>query len=257
MKSGAWEGKLDVYWRSDPGPHPTLIWIHGGGPTGGSREAALFYLLPYLERGWNVVNVEHRLAGVTLAPAALQNSLCAVRWVVQNAKSFNSDSARLVISGDSSGGWFAVAAGLGVRPPGWDQACPGPEEPKVAAVVNWYGNWDLADILDGPNKKPYAAGWVANLPDGVEVARSMLPLPLRPNVPPVISVHGDDDGTVPYTQSVRLHEALKQAGIPQQLVTIPGGKHGGFSRDESRRAFAAIDAFLDRVGLRPQPSKQQ
>src|SRR5579863_10229632 len=70
VKEGSWEGKLDIYFRDDPGPHPTLIFIHGGGSMEGAKQDIIFSLLPYLEWGWNVVNVEHRLSGVTLAPAA-------------------------------------------------------------------------------------------------------------------------------------------------------------------------------------------
>lgn len=252
VKSGAWEGRLDIYSRVDPaGPRPTLVWIHGGSSLAGSKESATFNLLPYLEWGWNVVNVEHRLAGVTLAPAALQNCLCALRWIIRNAREHGFDTTKLVVSGSSSGGWFAVAAGLGVRPDGWEEACPGSEDPKVAAVVNWYGNWDLADVLEGPNSKPYASGWVRNLPNPLEVARSLSPLPLRrSDVRGVISIHGDADPTVPYTQSVRLHHALRTAGVPEEMITIPGGKHGGFARDENQRAFAAIEAFLTKLDIR-------
>jgi acetyl esterase/lipase len=248
LKSGQWEGKLDIYSRSDrTGSHPTLVFIHGGDSMGGSKETSFFSLLPYLELGWNVVNVEHRLPGVTLAPAALQNSLCALRWIIRNAREYGFDTTRLVISGTSSGGWFAVAVGLGVRPDNWGEVCPGSEEPVVAAIVNWYGNWDLADILQGQNAKTYAPGWVRGLPNPLEVARSLSPLPLRPGIPPVISIHGDADPTVPYMQSVRLHQALKIAGVPEEMITIPGGKHGGFSREENQRAFAAIEEFLKRT----------
>ena len=113
LKIGTWEGKLDVYSRADSsGPVPTLVWIHGGGVPAGSKDSATFSLLPYLEWGWNVVNVEHRLAGVTLAPAALQNCLCALRWVYGHSAEYGFDATKLVVSGASSGGWFAVAAGL-------------------------------------------------------------------------------------------------------------------------------------------------
>jgi acetyl esterase/lipase len=251
LKSGVWEGKLDIYSRIDSSaPQPTLVFIHGGGSLVGSKESALFSLLPYLEWGWNVVNVEHRLAGVTLAPAALQNCLCALRWVTDHAREYGVDPTKLVVSGTSSGGWFAVAAGLGVRPNGWGEACPGAEDPKVSAIVNWYGNWDLADVLEGPNAKPYAPEWVRNLPNPLDVARSLSPLPLRRSeLPGVISIHGDADPTVPYTQSIRLHQVLRTAGVPEEMITIPGGKHGGFSREENRRAFAAIEAFLTRLGI--------
>jgi predicted esterase len=116
--------------------------------------------------------------------------------------------------------------------------------------VNWYGNWDLADVLEGPNRKPYAPGWVLNLPNPMEVARSLSPLPIRqPDIRGVISIHGDADPTVPYTQSVRLHEALRDAHITEAMITIPGGRHGGFARTENQRAFATIVQFLTNLDI--------
>lgn len=64
LKTGAWEAKLDIYSRtSGGGPYPTVIWIHGGDSMGGAKENSTFNLLPYMEWGWNVVNVEPRLPG--------------------------------------------------------------------------------------------------------------------------------------------------------------------------------------------------
>ena len=61
--------------------------------------------------------------------------------------------------------------------------------------------------------------------------------------PPTISIHGDADPTVPYTQSVRLHEALKRAHVKEQMITIAGGKHGGFTRAENERRFRQLSCF--------------
>ena len=122
----------------------------------------------------------------------------------------------------------------------------------MAAVVNWFGNWDLADVLQGPNAKQYAPEWVRGSPDPMAVARSISPLPIDGRaVPPVISIHGDADAVVPYTQSVRLHQALKAAGIDEQLVTIPNGGHGRFTRVENRNAHEAVRAFLSQQGIEP------
>ena len=79
------ELKVDVYQsRNADGPAPTFIYYHGGGWVGGSKEANVLRLLPYLEQGWSAVNVQYRLGDVSLAPAAVVDSLCALRWVARN-----------------------------------------------------------------------------------------------------------------------------------------------------------------------------
>ena len=62
-----------------------------GGWVGGSKEANILRLLPYLEQGWAAVNVQYRLGDVSLAPAAVEDSLCASQWVEANAEQFGFD----------------------------------------------------------------------------------------------------------------------------------------------------------------------
>jgi acetyl esterase/lipase len=255
VKMGAWEGKLDVFHRRDQGPHPTLIWFHGGPSTGGFKEVQTLFLLPYLEWGWNVVNVEHRLPGPTLAPTAIQNGLCALRWVVASAKEYGFDTQRIVTSGLSSGGWFALTTGLAPRAGGWEPPCPGTGNERVAAVVNWYGVTDLADVLEGPNAKPYARGWLLNVPNALSVARDVSPLAMiNRDAPPVITIHGANDAVVPTSHAVRLHKALEAAGGTHELIVVPGAGHGpgSFPRDQSAALFERIKAFLKRASVLPQ-----
>ncbi len=64
-----YEAKLDIYKRRDvSSPRPTLLYIHGGGWIIGEQEAALMSIMPWLEMGWNVVNVEYRLGRVAPPP---------------------------------------------------------------------------------------------------------------------------------------------------------------------------------------------
>ncbi len=81
--------------------------------------------------------------------------------------------------------------------------------------------------------------------DRHEIARRVSPLTyVRPGLPPILTIHGDADPTVPYTHAVQLHKALTEAGVPNQLLTIPGGKHGRFSRTETLKAYTTILEFL-------------
>ena len=246
-----YEAKLDVYARRNTtGLQPTLIHIHGGGWTGGTKEAALSFLMPWFEMGWNVVNVEYRLAKVSLAPAAVEDCLCALRWIAVNSKQYNLDTERLVVTGDSAGGHLALTTGMIPESAGLDRECPGVPLPKIAAIVNWYGITDVGDLLDGPNRRAYAVAWLSSKPDREEIAKRLSPLTyVRPGLPPILTIHGDADPTVPYTHALRLQEALERAGVPHQLLTIPGGKHGNFSPEERLKIFSTIREFLTRNHL--------
>jgi acetyl esterase/lipase len=243
-----YDAKLDVYQRRNAtGPQPTLIFIHGGGWVAGTKESSLMSLMPWFEMGWNVVNVEYRLGRVSLAPAAVEDCLCALRWVGTNAGKYNIDVNKLVVTGESAGGHLALTTGMIPESAGLDRECPGAPLPKVAAIVNWYGITDVVDLLDGPNRKSYAVAWLGSLPNREEIARRVSPLTyVRAGLPPIITIHGDADPTVPYKHALMLQEGLNKAGVTNELVTVPGGKHGGFAPAERVRIFTAIREFLSK-----------
>lgn len=237
---------LDVYHRTDsPGPHPTLIYFHGGGWVRSTKEIGIPHLIPYLEMGWNVVNVNYRLGGVSLAPAAVEDCRCALRWIVQNGRQYGLDPARLVTSGHSAGGHLALMAGMLRNSDGFDEICPYRQDAKVAAVVNWFGITDVAQLLEPPGWREFAAAWLGSQPNRVEIARRASPLTyVRKDLPPIITIHGEADPVVPFTQAVRLQEALARAGVTHKLISIPEGKHGGFPPAQTVRAYGAITEFL-------------
>ena len=72
---------------------------------------------------------------------------------------------------------------------------------------------------------------------------------MRSGLPPILSIHGDADPTVPYQQAVMLHEKLSDTGVTNELHTVPGGRHGGFNREQTLAIFATIQRFLDAHGL--------
>jgi acetyl esterase/lipase len=250
LTASGYDSKIDVYASRAATPAPTLIYIHGGGWVGGTKESSVLQIAPYLASGWTVVNVEYRLARNAIAPAAVEDVRCAVRWVLARARDYNVDSSRVVLTGHSAGGHLALIAGMLPVSAGLDRQCVGTSEIKVAAIVNWFGITDVVDLLDGANMKGYAVMWLGSMMNRNEIARWVSPLTyVRGGLPPIITIHGDADPTVPYTHATRLRTALDAAGVPNELVTIPGGRHGSFPADQDARAYAAIQAFLGKHGV--------
>jgi acetyl esterase/lipase len=255
-----YESKLDVYKRRDaPALQPTLVFYHGGGWIGGTKEASFMSIMPWLEMGWNVVNVEYRMARVAPAPAGVEDALCALRFVAApaNAKTYGIDTNRIVVSGESAGGHLALAAGMIPASAGFTSVCAGGgftssdnAVPKVAAIINFYGITDLNDMLAGPNVRSYAVQWLGSSAGRSDVAKSVSPITyVRAGLPPILSIQGDADPIVPYSQNVRLRDALTKAGATNELFTVPGGGHGNFKPEERTKIYVKIREFLSKNGL--------
>ncbi len=138
---------------------------------------------------------------------------------------------------------------------GFDAPCPAGEahrwdqndksEPKIAAIVNFFGITDVDDMLAGPNARGYAIEWIGGAPNAHELARRVSPLTyVRAGLPPIITLHGDADKIVPYSHAQRLHQALDKAGVQNQLVTLHGAGHGDFNAAQVTQAYDAIRGFL-------------
>lgn len=266
LVADGYESKLDVYAPRDKSrPRPTLLYIHGGGWVGGDKDASANSLLPYLQMGFAAVNVEYRLARDALAPAAVEDTRCALRWVIQNAEEYGFDPDRIVVSGSSAGGHLSLTTGMLNAAAGYDNRCPvrleregrgradtEPVEMRVAAIVNWFGITDVTDLIAGKNAKTYAVQWLGSLPNRVELARDLSPLShVRSDLPPILTIHGDADNIVPYDHAVRLHKKLAAASVTNQLHTVPGGGHGVFTPEQYQEAYSVIRSFLHEVFSEP------
>src|SRR6184192_3442657 len=122
-----------------------------GADGGGSKEDHALFVTPYLTRGMNAVNVEYRLASDSLAPAAVEDCRCALRWVYRHAKEYGFDVSKLVVAGESAGGRLSLTTGMFDADSGFDNDCPADELPtsgpaKVAAIVDYCGITDVVDL---------------------------------------------------------------------------------------------------------------
>lgn len=222
-------------------PRPTLIWIHGGGWIRGDKATNTERFLHYLERGWNVVNINYR-QGPGTAPEAVDDAMCAYKWVVDRAAE-TGRSNRFIVSGASAGGHLALLVGL-LNAEG-DHPCRASIAPS--AVVNWFGITDIADV-DGflADTRPdanYARTWIGDESRVAEISARYSPLAhVSAHAPPIITIHGTADTTVPYRQAQALHAALTTRN---RLVTLEDGTHGGFSDSQYQQAMTAIFDFLE------------
>jgi acetyl esterase/lipase len=181
----------------------------------GNREMMLDqYCLPLIQHGLVVANIEYRLAKGAPAPAAVTDALQAAQWFHDHAMQYKVDPKRILVTGASAGGHLALMVGMTA-------------DVKIAGVIDFFGIADVADQLEGPSAREYAAQWIPEQPNRMDLAKRMSPLTyVRKGLPPILALHGDADPVVPYEQSMNLTKAIRSAGGDTELITVPMGKHG-------------------------------
>jgi dienelactone hydrolase len=201
-----------------------------------------------------------------------------LRWLRGHADGFDLDPRRIGVWGSSAGGHLAALAGTSGGVQAFDDPAHGSMHvsSRVQAVVDYYGPTDLLQLGPDQTSPPGAAfdhdapGGPASLligysrPGeglGVLRANAQRTVPPYPTFlalaeaanpithvdeldPPTLIVHGDADNQVALNQSRRLQTALADAGVPVELVVVPGGSHGNFPPATNQRAIDFLVARL-------------
>ena len=229
--------RLDVIYPNAAGPKgtttlPGVIMFHGGGWID-NKPAALkasmsSFFSRFLKHGFIVCNVEYRLADGTadgaIAPAADQDALLAAKWFWDHMDYYHVDKTRYVTTGASAGGQLALMVGMAT--PAAQLGPTSPTDYTIAAIVNGYGPADVTDLL--AKNVSFAVQWLpANTPNRAALATQVSAVTyVRQDVPPLITVQGDMDTTVPRSESQELYDLLTAAGADTALHFVAGAGHG-------------------------------
>lgn len=246
-----WKGKMDLYLApKEDGPKPIVINIHGGGWNHGVKESQTGFST-FFKLGYSVANIEYRLVAQATAPAAVEDTRCALIYIIKNAKALNVDLNKIVIMGGSAGGHLALMGGLLGNDHRFDANCMGVDHIKVAAIIDKYGIadvWDWAYGKDLTSKS--ATRWLGDKANDEDFVKSVSPINyVTKDSPPTFIVHGDADQTVPYQESVKLYKAYQDAGVKSEFMSVPGGGHGKFTVEQNREVNSRIVAFLKSLGI--------
>ncbi|TKC02831.1 alpha/beta hydrolase [Pedobacter frigoris] len=96
--------RLDFYYPSNVKDYATIVWFHGGGITGGSKEIPR----ELMDKGVAVIGVGYRLSPKVKAPAYIDDAAAAVAWVFKNIEKFGGSKKLIFVSGHSAGGYLST-----------------------------------------------------------------------------------------------------------------------------------------------------
>lgn len=242
---------LDLY-RPKNGrrPAPALVYVHGGGWSGGSPRRAGRPLVHCLAAaGWGVAAINYPLSPAATFPDHLIGVKRAVAWVRLEGPSHGLESSAPVIVGGSSGAHLAALAALTAgRPelqPGFEDA-----DTTVAACVGLYGIYDFFNRHRTRFDWPLIPHRVMKTTPEQDPALYRLASPfdqVHPEAPDFLLLHGTHDPLVPPAETEHFANAL--AGVSRNRVrylSILGAGHSFDALHSPRTvaAAAAIDRFL-------------
>jgi len=226
--------KLDLYlppgWSAQA-RGPALVWIHGGGWTGGAkgapREENVCRTLA--AKGYVCASIDYRL-GDGAWPQNLLDCKNGVRYLKAHATEHGIDPARIAVAGGSAGGHLALMVGLTAGKPEFEPQAPYPGvSSTVTCIIDFYGPANLMNRQEvnkdgtptGQRRLGGPASVYGTSSMDAEVFKIASPVNhIHAKSPPVLILHGRADGTVDYRQSEELARVLKKHGVPHEFVLL-------------------------------------
>lgn len=138
---------LDVFRpASATGPLPLVVWVHGGGFVGGTKDELAGYFKLLASHGFAVAAPRYSLAPGHRYPAPLRQLMQALTYLQANAGRLLIDPDRIALAGDSAGAHIAAQAGALVTTPGYADAVgiiPTITSAQLRGLVLACGPYDL------------------------------------------------------------------------------------------------------------------
>jgi acetyl esterase/lipase len=240
VSNGSERQKLDLYLPPAATNCPLIVWIHGGGWTGGSKEKPPG--LRFLRHGFALASINYRLSQDAIFPAQLIDCKAAIRWLRAHATQNGIDPNRIGVWGASAGGHLVALLGTTGDVKEFDTGENTNVSSRVQAVCDWFGPTDFTSNLNHGDTEQVEARLIGGpISQNLQKVQRANPIHyITRDDPPFLIVHGDKDPVVPLQQSQLLADALKKSGNEVTFHVVPGGGHGGpefVKPDEVERLF--------------------
>jgi dipeptidyl aminopeptidase/acylaminoacyl peptidase len=229
--------------RGPSGERPPLMVISHGGPTGATSSELYLMYQYWTSRGFALADVNYggstgygreyrrRLDG-QWGIVDVDDCVNCARYLV---KSGHVDANRIIIRGESAGGYTTLAA-LTFRD-------------FFKAGASYYGIGDLEAAQDTHKfESHYSDSLVAPYPDRRDIYQERSPINFVQRLScPVIFFQGSEDKVVLPNQAEMMVNALRQKGVPVAYILFQGEQHGFRKAENMKRALEAELYFYSRI----------
>ncbi|TSB22465.1 alpha/beta hydrolase [Psychrobacter sp. YGAH215] len=192
--------------------YPMVVFVHGGSWESGNKDEYAFVGQSLAQAGYVTAVINYRKAPEHVYPDYVQDAAQAIAWSYKNAESLHADPKRLAVIGHSAGAFNAVAAVANE-----DFLAPYGVKPNdISAVIGIAGPYSY-DF----RKFSSASAFGANAtPDNIMPDRN-----IKGAQPPYLLLTAEKDKVVHISNTVKMTQALKAAGVKVETGEIKGASH--------------------------------
>ena len=241
--------RLDVYSPAEGEGHPVLIFVHGGSWKDYDKELFAPVAQKLLPEGMVVVIPDYTLHPDADYEQMTREVAAAISWTLENAGRYGGDPERVIVSGHSAG---AHLSALALLDPRFLEGL-GHSSDEICGWIGLSGPYDIQAEYDYWVEKGSTPEVMAEVMGGQENFERASPVShVRPDLPPLLIIHGDEDETVPAAISAEFHDALQAAGASSTLTIYDGAGHSDFLfaalTEERARVVRDIAGFVHGCG---------
>ncbi|CAD0005892.1 alpha/beta hydrolase [Flavobacterium salmonis] len=227
---------LDIYYPKNTKNFATIVWFHGGGLTGGSKE------IPdaLKNKGFAIIGVNYRLSPKVKAAKCIEDAAGAIAWAFNNIETYGGDTAQIFVSGHSAGAYLALMNGLDKK---WLQK-EGIDANKIAGIIP----------LSAQCITHFEIRRESGIPEKQPTIDAFAPLfHVRADAPPLLLITGDRELEMlgRYEENAYMERMMKLVGHMQtKLFELDGYGHG-----MTEPGFPLLVNEVNRITKEKQPKK--
>lgn len=212
---------------------PLIVFLQGSAWTFPNVNYQIPQLCEFARMGYVVATITHRnYQNGYPAPAFLQDTKTAIRFLRKNADKYGIDPERVCFWGTSSGGNTSLLVALTGDDPKYKTREYPEFSDSVKIAVDCFGPVNLirlSDYLAAHGDPSIFEGLIGGkLQDHQELLKEISPLLIlkkNKKYPPILLLHGDGDTLVPYDESLHMYEALLENGHEAEMIRVENGPH--------------------------------
>ncbi len=237
---------LDIYSLQVPGPHPIVIYVHGGAWREGDKSRVHLKPQAFAAAGYLFASTNHRLHPQARFPAHVRDLAKAIGYVRAHADRYGGDPSRIHLIGSSSGAHLVSLVATDDSYLGAEGI--GPE--AISGVVSLDTRaYDIPALMDSVPRRGLRlymeifgddrASW--------EVASPTRYVARGKGIPPFLLAYTGGDPSRE-EQTIRFADRLRGAGVEVSVLAATNKTHTGLNQDTGREGDPVSRAVFEFIG---------